>query len=72
MAPVFTSTGNGWTSAASIDPTLVSAPSRWRLEGSLLSLNLTAEAVLQLVDLDALGGDEDDGGEEYDELHLVL
>ena len=42
------------------------------LEESLLSLNLTAEAVLQLVDLDALGGDEDDGGEEYDELHLVL
>ena len=72
MAPVFTSTGNGWTSAASIDPTQVSAPSRWRLEESLLSLNLTAEAVLQLVDLDALGGDEDDGGEEYDELHLVL
>ena len=27
LAPVFTSTGNGCTSAASIDPTLVSAPS---------------------------------------------
>ena len=27
VAPVFTSTGNGCTSAASIDPTLVSAPS---------------------------------------------
>ena len=27
VAPVFTSTGNGWTSAASIVPTEVSAPS---------------------------------------------
>ena len=38
----------------------------------LFILILTAESVLQLVDLDALGGDEDNRGEEYDELHLVL
>ena len=33
---------------------------------------LTTEAVLQLVNLDALGRDEDDGGQEDNELHLVL
>ena len=33
---------------------------------------LTTEAVLQLVNLDALGRDEDDGRQQYNQLHLLL
>ena len=35
-------------------------------------LPLTTETIFQLVNLDALGRDEDDGRQQYNQLHLLL
>ena len=35
-------------------------------------LPLTTETIFQLVNLDALGRDEDDGRQQYNQLHVLL
>ena len=37
-----------------------------------VDLSLTTETIFQLVNLDALGRDEDDSRQQHDQLHLLL